>query len=118
MLGSEEIAPANPAWGLESLTLGRPATVSSSDEEGDTSDEEGDLASGNEQVTLGGLGGGVFGSMPSPSQLDLDGLSANVKGLMKLELSGDVANGDLATLFPLKNLKSLVIKECSGVSGD
>ena len=111
MLGSEVIAPANPAWGLESLTLGRPATVS-------TSDEEGDLASGNEQVTLGGLGGGVFGSMPSPSQLDLDGLSANVKGLMKLELSGDVANGDLATLFPLKNLKSLVIKKCSGVSGD
>ena len=91
MLGSEEIAPANPTWGLESLTLGRPATVSTSDEEGDT---------------------------PSPSQLDLDGLSANVKGLMKLELSGDVANGDLATLLPLKNLKSLVIKKCSGVSGD
>jgi hypothetical protein len=92
--------------------------VSTSDEEGDTSDEEVDLASGNEQVTPGGLGGVFFGSTPSPSQLDLDGLSANVKGLMKLELSGDVANGDLATLLPLKNLKSLVIKECSGVSGD
>ena len=84
MLGSKEIAPANPAWGLESLILGRPATVSA----------------------------------PPPAQLDLYDLPANVKGLMKLELNGDVANGDLATLFPLKNLKSLVIKKCSGVSGD
>ena len=84
MLGSKEIAPANPAWGLESLTLGRPATVSA----------------------------------PPPAQLDLYDLSATVKGLTKLELNGDVANGDLLMLSSLEKLKSLVVKNCRGVSGD
>ena len=83
MLSSEKIARANPAWGLESLTLGQPATVSA-----------------------------------PPAQLDLYDLPANVKGLMKLELNGDVANGDLDMLSSLAKLKSLVIKNCRGVSGD
>ena len=84
MLGSKEIAPANPAWGLESLILGRPATVSA----------------------------------PPPAQLDLNDLSAIAKGLMKLELNGDLAKGDLLMLSSLAKLKSLVVKNCPGVSGD
>ena len=84
MLGSKEIAPASPAWGLDSLTLGQPATVSA----------------------------------PPPAQLDLYDLPANAKGLVKLELNGDVANGDLDMLSSLAKLKSLVIKNCRGVSGD
>ena len=87
MLGSKEIAPANPAWGLESLTLGRPATA----------------------ATV---------SAPPPAQLDFYDLSAIAKGLMKLELNGDVANGYLDILSSLTKLKSLVIKNCRGVSGD
>ena len=83
-LGSKEIAPANPSWGLESLTLGRPATVSA----------------------------------PPPAQLDFYDLSAIAKGLMKLELNGDAANGDLVMLSSLAKLKSLVIKNCRGVSVD
>ena len=84
VLGSKEIEPANPEWGLKSLTLGRPATVSA----------------------------------PPPAQLDLYDLSATVKGLTKLELNGDVANGDLLMLSSLAKLKSLVVKNCRGVSGD
>ena len=84
MLGSKEIEPANPEWGLKSLTLGRPATVSA----------------------------------PPPAQLDLYDLSATVKGLTKLELNGDVANGYLDILSSLTKLKSLVIKNCRGISGD
>jgi hypothetical protein len=93
MLGLEEIAPANPVYGLESLTINL--------EEEDGEDEEAEEAFSYEKVALYELVS-----------------TSSLANLLELVLGGGAASGDIAALQPLGMLRNLSITNSPDISGN